>query len=78
MRQKVSDRFGSFLVDYRRQCHSSGEGVMEKGNVFRAQEDFPSFVLCGVGDVTILPKAPRASDQALPHPSGPMGFQRSC
>lgn len=70
--------FGSFLVDYRRECHSPGEGVLEKGCVFKAQEHFPSFVLCGVGDVTVLSKVPRASDQTLPHPSGLMGFQRSC
>lgn len=70
--------FGSFLVGYQRECHSPGEGVMEKGCVFKAQEHFPSFVLCGVGDVTAIPKAPGASDQTLPQPSGLMGFQRSC
>lgn len=35
--------FGSFPVDHRRECHSPGEGVMEKGNVFKAQEHFLPF-----------------------------------
>lgn len=45
--------------------------VMVKGRgiwCIQAQEHVPSLVFCGVGAVTVLPRAPRTSDETLLQP----------
>lgn len=64
MRQKINDSLWFLLAGLQEGMSQWGREFMVKGRgSFREQEHFPSFVFCGVGAVTVLPTAPRASDK---------------